>query len=131
MANPLPPVNYPDGFDDNSTLPPVSDPNVGMTFQFATISNGDSPYTATTAGSYIKFISVDTSSGSVYILLPIIPPPGSSVIIKDISGLAATNNITIDGNGNNVENTGTLIISTNNRSVWLVFDDTGSWRLVN
>jgi len=56
------------------------------------ITSAQSPYTVLLTDS---FIGVDTSGGPVTVLLPDFPVLGRTFIIKDDSGNAATNNITV------------------------------------
>ena len=68
------------------------------------IDNTDSPYAV--AGTDF-FITVDTSTAAVTVTLPATPVTGRYVIVNDGTGDASSNNITIDGNGNNISSAGT------------------------
>ena len=75
---------------------------------------------------------VDTSSATVAITLPSSPALGDIVRIMDLAGTFASNNCTINRNGNNImglaEN---LTLSTNNASIGLVYSNaTYGWKLV-
>jgi phage-related tail fiber protein len=54
-----------------------------------------------------------TTSGAFTITLPASPATGQFFVIKDVSGSAGTNNITVSGNGNNIDGAATSTISTN------------------
>lgn len=62
--------------------------------------------------------------------LPATPANGDQYIVKDATGTAATNNITIDGNGNNIEATSTKVINTNYGCIHLSFNEVLSVWLV-
>ena len=56
------------------------------------VDHGMSPYTVQATDA---FLGCDTSTGTITILLPDAPTTGETYFIKDISGLAITNNITV------------------------------------
>jgi hypothetical protein len=68
---------------------------------------------------YIIF--VDTSALSPTIYLPPTPQIGDVYILKDISGNANINNITLDGNGNTIEGLPSHIISIGKASATVFF----------
>jgi hypothetical protein len=61
------------------------------------------------------YIAVDTSLPlpAYTITLPVSPTLGDSYEFKDINGNAATTNVTVDGNGQNIDGISTLVINTN------------------
>lgn len=67
-----------------------------------------------------EFIQVDTSK-AVKITLPSSPENNSKITIKDATGQAFTNNITIDGNGNTIEGDKTKSIGNNFGFLKLLF----------
>lgn len=69
------------------------------------------------------YLLIGSNTGAITVLLPSTPSIGRSFEIKD-NGNAATNNITIDGNGNNIDGSSTLVISTNYKAVILRFNGT-------
>ena len=89
---------------------------VGTTITTLTIDTSDS------------IILCDTSSGAYTLYLPSSPPTGMQVTFKD-TGNATTNNITINGNGNNIDNATTILINTNYGKVTMVFD-TNQWFVI-
>ena len=72
-----------------------------------------------------SIVLCDTSSGAYTLYLPSSPPTGMQVTFKD-TGNAATNNVTINGNENNIDGTTTSVINTNYGKVTMVFD-TNQW----
>ncbi len=84
--------------------------------------------TLTTGSSYVILVS---GSSAVTIYLPAVPEDGMAFIIKDISGNALNNNITIDGNGLNLEINGTATINTNYGALEFMYDATAQWVILS
>ena len=74
---------------------------------------------------------VDTSGGAVEITLPGSPSIGNQVKIIDSHGTAATNNITVNRNGEKIQGSAAnLTISTNRAGIALVYyDSDNGWLL--
>jgi hypothetical protein len=70
---------------------------------------------------------VGTTGGARTVTLPASPEDGDSVGVKDYQGNAKTNNITINGNGNNVEGGASLVINIDNNGVLLVYAGAAGW----
>lgn len=92
-------------------------------------------YTITTPGAYpytvLKsdyVIPVDTSTART-INLPAVPVNTPVYIIKDNTGTAATNNITVSGNGNNIDGVASKIINTNYGFLRFVWNG-GQWNII-
>lgn len=66
--------------------------STGVAYQYVNVTFADSPYTVLLVDTYI---SVDSSGGAVTILLPNDALLGEPYVVKDRTGDAATNNITI------------------------------------
>ena len=80
-------------------------------------------------------VMVDTSSSAITITLPISSGPpslGDFVRVLDATGNAATNNITVARNGNNIQGaTADLTIATNRAAIGLVYvNATQGWVLI-
>ena len=89
---------------------------------------GVTTYTAD-GNNYV--LLVDTSSAGQTITLPASPVDGLSYKIKDKSGNASVNNVTIDGNGSNIDGAANASINTNFGAFELVYssDDTAWFTL--
>ena len=73
------------------------------------------------------FIDVNVSQATA-LTLPANAPIGTNYIIKDSSGNASSNNITISRQGgDSIEGSGTKVISTNYGLVKLIYDGTNKW----
>lgn len=58
-------------------------------------------------------VPVDSSGGAITITLPAtVPTNGWSTTIKDIGGAVSTNNITISGNGHNIDGSASVVLVT-------------------
>lgn len=68
-------------------------------------------------------IMVDTTAART-INLPATPVAGDAYRIKDSTGTAATNNITVQGNGNNIEGSASNVINTNFGRIHVVYNGT-------
>ena len=83
----------------------------------STVKTGD--FTAVAGEGYF----VDTSSGAVTVTLPNPPSAGDTVAIKDYAETFATNNVTINRNGHNIQGQpNDSILKTNRASVVLVYN---------
>jgi hypothetical protein len=72
---------------------------------------------------------MNTTSGALTVTLPASPTAGQLISIVDYAGTAATNNITINPNGNKIQgSTLDRIINTNREAINLVYvDSTQGW----
>jgi hypothetical protein len=127
------------GANSSFVFDPVSYPRDGFTF----VSGGSAttflscpnsvPTTAVTAATYTAlksdYLLSCNRAGTITITLPATVSKNTWVI-KDSSGAAATNNITIDGNGNNVDGSSTYVLNTNYGSVTINGDTTNSKWLI-
>lgn len=77
-------------------------------------------------------VMVDTSGGAKTINLPANPLRGDAYRIKDSSGNAGANNITVSGNGHNIDGGADATISTNYGSIMVVYSDTATkWLIID
>lgn len=83
------------------------------------IAFADSPYTVQTTD---YFISVDSSGGSVAIVLPATPTNGTSYIIKDRTGNASTKNITITAGASTIDLAAMYTLAGNFDSIQLLYE---------
>lgn len=84
---------------------------------------GDSPYTVADDVFYVR-INVDVTGGAVTVELPAAPTPNMRISVKDAYGLAATNNITVDGNGYLIDGAATRTLDEDFAVEEYVFDGT-------
>ena len=74
-------------------------------------------------------ISVDAQSGPINITMPASPSTGAEFIVKDANGNAGTNNITILGNGHNVDGASSFVMTSNYESITLIYNGS-KWSIV-
>lgn len=68
-------------------------------------------------------------SGVSTVNLPSSPQIGQQHVIKDIDGVASTNNIIIDGNGNTIDGQSQVLLTNNYESITLIFGPR-EWNLI-
>ena len=84
-------------------------------------------FTIVSATNYTAYL-VNCSSSAITATLPASPSQGQRVKFIDLNGAAATNNIIINRNGNNINGAGSNItISTNRKTVDLLFITGTGW----
>ncbi len=77
-----------------------------------------------------EIIAVGTTSGAIAVYLPASPIEGAVYTIKDASGNATTNNITVDTtDSTTIDGWSSFVISTVYGSLTLVFNGT-QWSIV-
>jgi hypothetical protein len=76
---------------------------------------------------------VNTTAGIITLTLPASPVFGDTITITDYASTFATNNVTLNPNGNKIEgDTGNGTLSTNDQTHTLVYTDTTQgWKIVN
>ena len=77
--------------------------------------------TLSTGSTYVIFVN---HSAAVTVTLPPTPLDGQVFKIKDVTGDALTNNITVSGNGNNIDGAASGLINTDHGAFELIFDTT-------
>jgi len=89
----------------------------------SSVKTGD--FTAVSGEGYF----VNTTSGAVTVTLPSSPSAGDFVAFKDYAETFATNNLTINRNGSNIQgNANNSLLNTNRASVVLIYvDSTEGW----
>jgi hypothetical protein len=89
------------------------------------ITTGITNITLTTGSSYVILINHVTGFTAT---LPLQPHNGEAFKFKDISGNAFTYNITINGNGKNIDGLSSTLINTNYGAIEIVYyANTDSW----
>lgn len=78
-------------------------------------------YAALTTDSVLV---ANTSTTTTTITLPASPTTGQTYKVIDGSGNASVNNITLDGNGKNINGSSTLTINTNYEVKTLIYNGT-------
>ncbi len=94
--------------------------SVASVLSITTVNHAASPYTVLAAD---EVLWVDCSAGVVSLLLPNAPTTGRKIIIKDSTGNAATNNITVTTVGGTVTIDGvtSYILNNNYQSIDVLF----------
>ncbi len=113
-------------------LPYFWDGRSGQQYQlehtYATTAFGASPYATQWDGSNHQVVLVDTSSGPFTVQLPAGAAANAKVTVKDASGNAAANHLTVDGNGPNIDASATYDITTNyGYATFIYANDYGTW----
>jgi len=100
---------------------------VDQIVQWQSVKTGN--FTAVAGEGYF----VNTTSGAITVTLPASPKIGDTITINDYASTFATNNVTINPNGNKIEAfTGNGVLSTNDQTHTLVYtDSTQGWKIVN
>jgi lipopolysaccharide assembly outer membrane protein LptD (OstA) len=77
-----------------------------------------------------QYIGLNTSAavGGFTITLPATPVAGDRVWIKDQEANASVNNVTINGNGNSIDGTGTFTVNIDEQALMIKFAF-GEWRI--
>ena len=93
-------------------------------------ANTDFPYTFTD-GSYFAQCNKPALAAAVTVKLPANRWDGRVCIVKDSKGDAGANNITVDGNGVNIDGGATDTIATNYGCRWYRYDGAlGRWETI-
>lgn len=87
-----------------------------------------SPYNATVE----DVVEVQSHAGTFTVNLPVTPPAGTTMYIKDFAGLAATNNINVVSAAN-IDGAGSYTINTNYGSIRVIFSGGGggTWSILS
>ena len=91
-----------------------------------TLVAGDSPHSAVNNDRYF----IDTSAGAITVILPGSPTAGDNVRFLDAGGALVTNNLTIEGNGNNIAgDSADFIVDNNDAAFQLIYTGANGWKL--
>lgn len=102
-----------------------------ITTKFITLQGRRVKVTTTTTTPYTvlasdEIVSIGTIAVPFTINLPASPTTGDTYTIKDANGSAGLFNITVSGNGNNIDGSASILISTNYTEANFVYNGT-SW----
>ncbi len=109
------------GYISNNSGPP---PVIIRAYTLVTFSSPGFTYNVLSTDDYISIIANNTGS----IVLPATPANGTEYIIKDRNGLASTNNITINPNGNTIDLASSYVLAGNFDSIQLLYEN-GNWEI--
>lgn len=90
----------------------------------STPSGAGSPYNVLAE----DVVLVPSHAGTYIVNLPVSPTAGTSIFIKDLDGVAATNNISVVS-GANIDGAGSYLINTNYSSIRVMYTGT-TWTIL-
>ena len=98
-------------------------------WQSVVVADGSTGLTAVAGRGYF----INTTAGAITVTFPASPKIGDTIIINDYASTFATNNVTINFNGNKLEaETTNARLETNDQTHTFVFTDaTQGWKIVN
>lgn len=78
------------------------------------------------------YAEANSTGGAFQLTLPLVADTrvGDIVVVKDVGGLAGTNNITIHGNGVGIDGVATLVLTVNFQSARLRRNSGGTWSVI-
>ena len=101
----------------------------GMTFDVNVISSDN--ITLTTTDTYIN--AVDVRNIEITVTMPltlsVTSDVGRTMYIYDLYGNSGTNNITIDGNGRNINGISTIVLGNDYTSVKMIYNS-DQWTVI-
>ena len=110
-------------YDTDTNEPKYSDGNQWLSLGSGTpIIVGITANTTLTSSRY-KLALVNTSSSGLTVTLPTTPTNGDIVIIKDRVNNALNNNVNINGNGKNIDGSGSATVNTNGGSLKMIYSN--------
>ena len=91
--------------------------------------------TAVSASSYNtlatdNIVATDSTANVIAINLPTSPNTGDTYQIKDSTGQAAANNVTISGNGKNIDGIATFVINVAYGCITVVYVGSAGWNII-
>ena len=98
-------------------------------WQSVVVADGSTGLTAEAGRGYF----INTTAGAITVTFPASPKIGDTIILNDYASTFATNNVTINFNGNKLEaDTENATLNTNDQTHTFVFTDaTQGWKIVN
>ena len=95
--------------------------STAIAYNYVQINHASSPYSAANSDYYI---SADPTAGTITVLLPNAPPTLTLYIIKDRTGQASTNNISVTTVGGvvTIDGATTVTMKSNYESIELLFN---------
>ena len=103
--------------------------NAAVQWQSVVVADGSTGLTAVAGRGYF----INTTSGAQTVTFPASPTAGDTIVINDYASTFATNNVTINFNGNKLEaDTANALLQTNDQTHTFVFTDaTQGWKIIN
>ncbi len=95
----------------------------GTSFPFSPTHTVNPPYTALST----DYLIAVNGGGTITLLAS--PTAATTFIVKDLNGTAGSSNITINGNGNNIDGASTYVISANYESITIAYTGT-EWSII-
>ncbi len=100
----------------------------GLSYNLNQYIKTDSGNVTVAADDY-EIIINKTVGQATTVTLPASPADVRALLIVDGKGDAGTNNITVDGNGNNINGSATFAMNSNSQSIWIIWNGT-QWNIV-
>lgn len=99
----------------------------GIDIEWQGVQTGN--FTAVAGRGYF----INTTSNTITVTLPGSPSLGDTLYLRDYAGTFATNNVTLDRNGNNITGESQdAVLNTNNSAIVLTYvDSTKGWQTIN
>lgn len=76
-----------------------------------------------------RMLAIGTTTTAYSVTLPAAPAKGRQAAVVDDAGTAGTRNITLNGNGKNINGAATFVMSTNNQAVTIEYNGT-QWDVI-
>jgi hypothetical protein len=93
---------------------------------YTALADASFPYTAADANA---LFGVSLAAAIATFTLPAAPTNGRQIIIKDAGGTFGTYNLTVNGNGKNIDGAGTFVMNNNYSSITLYYNGT-QWLII-
>lgn len=99
--------------------------------RFSAVNTYSAAQTLDAGSDHIVLVDLTTAGAPVTITLPAAPVAGMIFQIKDMSGLAETHNITIAGNGKNIDGAADAVMGVDYQSSTVIYDAAAdAWFLI-